>query len=166
MRFLWGTNWIFINLLQARIIKPAKGAVARERLRKLMLLRHWLTLRHEKVATYTHATMEKLLETVFSVWSVLRLYKEDQLAKKDTYLLLLTDSDKDRPTLSSERAPSPQGQKRNCQKVTNIWSWAPDGARYQDRPTDWPSVAMWLRLRKRTPVWRRGRIPPLWRCES
>jgi hypothetical protein len=52
---------------------------------------------------------------------------------------------KDRPTLSSERAP-PQRQNRNCQTVTNIWSWGPDGARHQDRQTDWPSVAMWLRL--------------------
>jgi hypothetical protein len=43
---------------------------------------------------------------------------------------------KDRPTLSSERAPSPR-QDRNCQTVTNIWSWAPAGARQQDRLTDW-----------------------------
>jgi hypothetical protein len=53
---------------------------------------------------------------------------------------------KDRPTISSERAPS-RTKNRNCQTVTNIWSWAPDGARHQDRQTDRPSVAMWLRLR-------------------
>jgi hypothetical protein len=33
-----------------------------------------------------------------------------------------------------------------CQTVTNIWSWAPDGARHQDLLTDRPSVAMWLTL--------------------
>jgi hypothetical protein len=44
------------------------------------------------------------------------------------------------------REGAPQGQNRNCQTVTNISSWAPDGARHQDRQTDWPSVAMWLRL--------------------
>jgi hypothetical protein len=52
---------------------------------------------------------------------------------------------KDRPVLSSERAP-PQKQDRNCQTVINIWSWAPDGARHQDLLIDWPSVAMWLWL--------------------
>jgi hypothetical protein len=43
------------------------------------------------------------------------------------------------------REGAPQ-QDRNCQRVINIWSWAPDGARHQDLPTDWPSVAMWLWL--------------------
>jgi hypothetical protein len=52
---------------------------------------------------------------------------------------------KDRPTLSSERAPSPR-QDRNCQTVTKIWSWAPDGARHQDGRTDWLSVVKWLGL--------------------
>jgi hypothetical protein len=28
----------------------------------------------------------------------------------------------------------------------NIWSWAPDGARHQDRQTDWLSIEMWLWL--------------------
>jgi hypothetical protein len=28
----------------------------------------------------------------------------------------------------------------------NIWSWAPDGARHQDRQADWLSVAKWLWL--------------------
>jgi hypothetical protein len=52
---------------------------------------------------------------------------------------------KDRPVLSSERAPHKK-QNRNCQKKKNIWSQAQDGARYQDLLTDWPSVAMWLWL--------------------
>jgi hypothetical protein len=49
------------------------------------------------------------------------------------------------PVLSSERALS-QAQDSNCQTVTNIWSWAPDGARHQERQTERPSVAMWLWL--------------------
>jgi hypothetical protein len=39
-----------------------------------------------------------------------------------------------------------QKQDRNCQRVINIWSWAPDGARHQDLLIDWPSVVMWLWL--------------------
>jgi hypothetical protein len=43
---------------------------------------------------------------------------------------------------------APQKQDRNCQRIINIWSWAPDGARarHQDLLIDWPSVAMWLWL--------------------
>jgi hypothetical protein len=51
---------------------------------------------------------------------------------------------KDRPVLSSVGAP--QGQERNCQKVINIWSWAPDEARHQDLLIDCTLVAMWLWL--------------------
>jgi hypothetical protein len=43
----------------------------------------------------THATIEELFEAVFSVRSVPRLYNKGQLSEKL----------KDRPTLSSERAP-------------------------------------------------------------
>jgi IS5 family transposase len=42
---------------------------------------------------------------------------------------------KDRPVLSSERAPHKK-QERNCHTEINIWSWAIDGARYQDLLTD------------------------------
>jgi hypothetical protein len=52
---------------------------------------------------------------------------------------------KDRPVLSSERAPH-KNKKPNSQTVINIWSWAPDGTRHQDLLSDWPSVAMWLWL--------------------
>jgi hypothetical protein len=45
------------------------------------------------------------------------------------------------------REGAPQKQDRNCQIVIDIWSWAPHGARHQDLLTEWPSVAMWLRLR-------------------
>jgi hypothetical protein len=40
------------------------------------------------------------------------------------------------------REGAPRKQDRNCQEVTNIWSWAPDGARHQDLLIDSPSVAM------------------------
>jgi hypothetical protein len=43
-----------------------------------------------------------------------------------------------------------ESRRNNCQTVINIWLWAPDGARHQDRLTDWPSVVTWL--------W-------LWRCK-
>jgi hypothetical protein len=60
---------------------------------------------------------------------------------------------KGRLVLSSERAAH-KNQDCNCQTVINIWSWATDGARYQDLLTDWltdwltnwPSVAMTLTL--------------------
>jgi hypothetical protein len=34
------------------------------------------------------------------------------------------------------REGAPRKQERNCQTEINIWSWAPDGARYQDLLTD------------------------------
>jgi hypothetical protein len=57
-------------LLKARIVKPAETAVASE----------WLSSRHVNADTDTLATTEELLEAVFSVRSVPRLYKEDQLS--------------------------------------------------------------------------------------
>jgi hypothetical protein len=42
------------------------------------------------------------------------------------------------------RVGAPQRQDHNCQRVINIWSWAPDGARHQKLLIDWPSIAMWL----------------------
>jgi hypothetical protein len=44
------------------------------------------------------------------------------------------------------REDATEKQERNCQKVINIWSWAPDGTRHQDLLNDWLSVAMWLWL--------------------
>jgi hypothetical protein len=49
----------------------------------------------------------------------------------DYYGLWLT---KDRPVLSSERAP--HMDRTNFSIKINIWSWAPDGARHQDRLID------------------------------
>jgi hypothetical protein len=50
---------------------------------------------------------------------------------------------KDRPPLLVTEGTL-QKQDRNCQRVINIWSWAPDGAWHQDLLIDWLSVAMWL----------------------
>jgi hypothetical protein len=44
------------------------------------------------------------------------------------------------------RGGAPEKQDRDCQRVINIWSWSPDGARHQDLLIDWPSVAMSLSL--------------------
>jgi hypothetical protein len=68
---------------------------------------------------------------------------------------------KDRPVLSSERAPHKKKQDRNRQTVLNIWSLAPNGARQQDLLTDWPSVAMWLRLWLELAIQLEVRIAPV-----
>jgi hypothetical protein len=44
----------------------------------------WLSSRHVKAATGTHATTEELLEGVFSVRSVLRLQNESRDASRET----------------------------------------------------------------------------------
>jgi hypothetical protein len=46
--------------------------------------------------------------------------------------------------LVSEGAP--HGQDSNFHLKSNIWLWAPAGARHHDRQTHWPSVATWLWL--------------------
>jgi hypothetical protein len=53
----------------ARIVKPAETVCARQ----------WLSSRHVIATTDMHATIEELLETLFSVRSVPRIYNEDQL---------------------------------------------------------------------------------------
>jgi predicted type IV restriction endonuclease len=60
-------------LLKARIGKPVETAVARER--------HGI--RHVTAATLTCATIEDLLEAVFYVLSVSRLYNEYQLSLEE-----------------------------------------------------------------------------------
>jgi hypothetical protein len=63
----------------------------------------------------------------------------------DNWLRQVTMTDKwqTRPLV---REGAPHGQDGNFQEWINIWSWAPDGARHQDRQADWLSVAMWLWL--------------------
>jgi hypothetical protein len=53
-------------MLKARLVKGAETAVARQ----------WLSKRNVTAAALTHTTMEELLEAVFFVQSVLRLYNE------------------------------------------------------------------------------------------
>jgi hypothetical protein len=65
-----------------------------------------------------------------------------------------------RQTRPLVREGTPQKQDRNCQKVINIWSWAPYGARRQDLLIDLPSVAMWLWLWWEVSRVEAGWIPP------
>jgi hypothetical protein len=51
----------------------------------------------------------------------------------DVLLQTMTDKRETRPLV---REGAPQWQDSNCQTVINIWSWAPNGARHQDRLTD------------------------------
>jgi hypothetical protein len=60
-------NNIVAYLLKARIVEPAETAVDRQ----------WLSERHVTAATFTFAI--ELLEAVFSVRSVPKLYYEDQM---------------------------------------------------------------------------------------
>jgi hypothetical protein len=59
-------------------------------------------------------------------------------------MLMRTSSTYKRHTCPLIREGAPQKQGHNCQRVINIWPWAPDGARHQDLLIDWPSVAVWL----------------------
>jgi hypothetical protein len=61
-------------LLKARVAKSAKIGSA-----NTPVCRQWLSSHHVMAATDTHATIQELLEAVFSVRSVLRLYNEDKL---------------------------------------------------------------------------------------
>jgi hypothetical protein len=73
-------EYIMACLLKARTVKPAEIAITRERLCKHAVARQWLSSRHMMAATDTHATIEELLEAVFSVRSLPNLYNEDQLS--------------------------------------------------------------------------------------
>jgi hypothetical protein len=65
--------------LKARIVKPAETAVAIDGSVNTLVARQWLSSCHVMAATYIHARIEELLEAVFSVWSIPRLYNEGQL---------------------------------------------------------------------------------------
>jgi hypothetical protein len=58
--------YIVACLLKARVVKGVETAISRERLCKDIV---------------PAATMEELLVAVFTVWSVLRLYKESALSR-------------------------------------------------------------------------------------
>jgi hypothetical protein len=57
--------------------------------------------------------------------------------------LARTSSIYKRQTRPLVREGAPQKQDRNCQRIINIWSWAPNGTRHQDVLVDWPSIVMW-----------------------
>jgi hypothetical protein len=56
------------------IFSQSKNCGARE----TAVARQWFSIRHVIVANNAHAIIEEVLEKVFSVWSVLKLYNEDQ----------------------------------------------------------------------------------------
>jgi hypothetical protein len=65
--------------------------------------------------------------------------------------LARTSSINKRQTRPLVREGAPQKQDRNCQRVTNIWSWAPDGARHQDLLVDGrstPRLTGWLTVNR------------------
>jgi hypothetical protein len=67
--------------LKARIVEPAATAVTRKRLcKQTPVARQWLVDRHVIAATVAHVQIAELLEAVFPVRSVSRLYKEEQLS--------------------------------------------------------------------------------------
>jgi hypothetical protein len=67
---------IVAYLLKARTVEPEKQRLLVNSSETTLIFRQRLG-KHVPVATDTHATIEGLLETVFSVWQVQRDYKED-----------------------------------------------------------------------------------------
>jgi hypothetical protein len=62
-------------LLRARIVDPADTAVAKERLcKQTRVSEQWLGDRHVIAATFAHPTIAEMLEALFSVPSVPKLY--------------------------------------------------------------------------------------------
>jgi hypothetical protein len=68
------------SLLKTRSVKPAETAIAREQLCKHALVRQWLSSHYVMAPTDTHTIIEDLLEAMFSVRSVARLFAEAQLS--------------------------------------------------------------------------------------
>jgi hypothetical protein len=140
------------NRRGVRIRNVMRTAVSMERLGK-------------HVSAETNSRINR--RAVFSVWSVLRGYKNDSVGKKQRswhwiymamgpsgyrcqewacrlvagsklLLLLLEQYDSDkRQTRPLVREGAPKRQGRDCQTVINIWSWAPEGSLNQDWLTDW-----------------------------
>jgi hypothetical protein len=91
------------------------------------------------------------------------IYEWDSDPRKTT--LSRASSIYKRQTRPLVRENAPQKQDRNCQRVINIWSQAPDGARHQDLLTNWLTISRNVTLtfdfdsssrQRDTPVWRRG----------
>jgi hypothetical protein len=90
---------------------------------------------------YTYFTVSDLKSQIWDskIWSRVR---RDSDRRKTT--LARTSSIYKRQTHPLVREGALGKQVRNCLRIINIWSWAPDGARHKDLLIDWPSVAMWL----------------------
>jgi hypothetical protein len=84
-----------------------------------------------------NATIEELLETVFSTRFSPRIYSKTHWECYDR------DKWQTHPLV---REGTPQWQNRKCLTVTEISSWAPGGAWHQGWLADWPLVIMWLWL--------------------
>jgi hypothetical protein len=68
-------------LLKGRILKPTETAVSRERLcEQTPVARRWLGDRHMIAAIVAYSIIAELLDAVFSVRSVPRLYNSDPTA--------------------------------------------------------------------------------------
>jgi hypothetical protein len=66
-----------VYLLKTRTVEPEKQPLLANSSETTSVSRQWLS-NHISAATDTHATVEVLLETVFSTRSVQRGYKEDK----------------------------------------------------------------------------------------
>jgi hypothetical protein len=66
-------------LLKARTVEPEEQPLLGNRPANTPVARQWLNSRYVMAVTDTYATIEEMLEAVFSVPSVPRLYNNDQL---------------------------------------------------------------------------------------
>jgi hypothetical protein len=62
-----------------------------EQSKQTSIARHWLSKRHVTTVTFTYTTIEELLEVMFSVWSMPRLYNEAQLPLRDSLELMVSE---------------------------------------------------------------------------
>jgi hypothetical protein len=115
-------------LPKARI--TAKPAVASEQLCKQTAARRWLISCHVIATTDTHATMEELLDAVFSVRSVPRLYDEDWLKFENSGARERErerESEAERQlrvaSVRSEKLVAEAGDSSGTQKKGNIHRW-------------------------------------------
>jgi hypothetical protein len=91
-------------------------------------------------------TEKESVEALYILYiQLVKICKKVNTCTTDNWLkpVTMTDRWQTRPLV---REGAPYGQDNNFQGRMNIGSWALDGARHQDRQTDWPSVAMWLWL--------------------
>jgi hypothetical protein len=90
--------------------------------------------KHFPAATDTHATIEVLLETVFSTWSVLRSYKEDNWSNRISFVW---ESVKKRS--SWEVATVQRGLERGSWRISTVRSRCKDRA--DEDTADWKRLS-------------------------